>query len=107
MNQRFFAPLITTVLCISAFDASCVSASQDGLADACVYKLEGRGFIKEWGILGAFPSPQVDTPQPDGSSHLGFNKDYLTSIGGEKGAAISSGAVIEYENENGKTVSVI
>jgi acetyl esterase/lipase len=107
MNQRFLATLITTVLCISAFDASDVSASQDGLADACVYRLEGKGFIKEWGVLGTFPSPQVDTPQPDGSSHLGFYKDYLTSIGGEKGAAIASDAVIEYENENGETVSVI
>jgi acetyl esterase/lipase len=105
MDRRFLA-LLTTVLCIFAFDASEVSGSQEGLADACVYKLEGKGFIKEWDVLGAFPSPQVDIPQPDGSSHLGFYKDYLTSIGGEKGAAILPGAVLEYENEDGETISV-
>lgn len=106
MLPRSSATLIATALFIGAFYTSGASADRNALAGACVHNLEGKGFINEWAVAGVFPSPQLELPQPDGSRHLGFYKDYLTGIGGEQAAAIRPGAIIEYENANGEPVSV-
>jgi acetyl esterase/lipase len=98
MCKWFLALLMTTVLCLSEF-------SEAASADGPVYKLDGKGFITEWIVTGAFPSPEVDE-QPDGSSHLGFYKDYLQSLGGETQAAITEDTLIEYTDESGATRSL-
>jgi acetyl esterase/lipase len=74
--------------------------------DGVVVNLEGKSTIKEWFIAGTFPSPEVDKVQPDGTLHLGFYKDYLTSLGGETEAVLTSETVIAHEAENGETLSV-
>jgi acetyl esterase/lipase len=105
MYKCFLATLLTTVLYVFGYSESNASGSEAGLADGPVYKLGAKSLIREWIVVGAFPSPEVDKEQPDGSRHLGFYKDYLKSIGGEKEAIIAVGSTIKYKGENGETVS--
>jgi CubicO group peptidase (beta-lactamase class C family) len=67
----------------------------------CVYKMGERGFVRDWLIAGLFPNPVVSEKLPDGSSHLGFYKDYLESVGGESEALLKRDMEIAFTEENG------
>ena len=75
--------------------------SGEGIGTECVYKLSERGFVRDWLVAGLFPNPVVSEKLPDGSSHLGFYKDYLQSVGGESEAVLSSDMEIVFTNEDG------
>lgn len=98
--------IITMAICVCGYSESSALANEAGVADADVYTLGGRGFIKKWIVAGTFPSPEVDDEHTGGSRHIGFDKDYLKSIGEEMNAALTSDTVITYDGENGETVSV-
>jgi CubicO group peptidase (beta-lactamase class C family) len=72
-----------------------------GSGEECVYKLSKRGFVRDWFVAGPFPNPVVIEKLPDGSSHLGFYKDYLESVGGESEAVLSSDMEIVFTDEDG------
>ena len=72
-----------------------------GSGEECVYKLSERGFVRDWLVAGPFPNPVVSEKLPDGSSHLGFYKDYLESVGGESEAVLSSDMEIVFTDEDG------
>ncbi|MBK1877805.1 alpha/beta hydrolase [Pelagicoccus mobilis] len=87
--------------------ASSTTAFPQAFSDGnVVHELNARGFIKNWIIAGPFPSPQLESPLPDGSSHLGFYNDYLASIGGEENSALTLDTELTYTNEKNETVPV-
>lgn len=65
-----------------------------------VFKLEQKGFIRNWLVVGAFPNPQVDEALPDGSYRFGYYKDYLESIGGEEEAVLKPDTSVVYTDED-------
>jgi len=79
--------------------------SSRDLSEAAVYTLSGADYIHNWVVIGPFPSPQVKEPQPDGSFHLGFYKDYLDELGGETKAVLTPETTITYKDEDGKEQS--
>ncbi|MBK1876135.1 alpha/beta hydrolase [Pelagicoccus mobilis] len=99
MPHRVLRSLLMLLACGTTY-------SQATPADEIIHKVEARGFIKNWIVAGPFPSPEVDEPLPDGSTHLGFYKDYLASRGGEAHNTLSLEADLTYTNEKGKAVTV-
>jgi acid phosphatase type 7 len=55
---------------------------------------DGSVAVTQWLITGPLPSTSVATPPPDGPKRLGYDRDYLTAIGGETAAKIAEGTKI-------------
>ena len=71
-----------------------------------INNLNRNGYLRDWIIVGPFPNPLTEEPQPDGSSQLGFYKDYLHSIGGEGKAVLDTAIAIEFLDEQNTAHSV-
>ncbi|MDD3119390.1 MAG: hypothetical protein PHQ27_09440, partial [Victivallales bacterium] len=57
--------------------------------------------IKNWQVLGDFPNP--DKAVPAGiCPRVGFDRDYLASIGGETKAKLTAATVLKFRDEAGK-----
>jgi len=49
---------------------------------------------KRWVVLGPFPNRTVETPSPFGATREGYDRDYLTSLGGEEVACLTSKSTV-------------
>ena len=74
------------------------TGSGEDTGTKCVHRFGGRGFVRDWLFAGPFPSPVVSEELPDGSSHLGFYKDYLGNLGGESKAVLRSDMEILFKD---------
>jgi len=72
------------------------------LSQAPVNTLTSEGFIRDWLVVGAFPSVEVKEILPDGSFHTGFGKDYLESLGDETKALLKPETTIAFKDEQGQ-----
>ncbi len=70
-------------------------------SDGPIHELADEGVIRDWLVVGPFPNPEVADALPDGSRHLGFNTDYLHSLGGEGGAEILPATQVGFKDEDG------
>jgi len=71
----------------------CVAA-----AEAPVYLLKPDAadlFVREWLVVGPFPSERLERPSPEGYTRAGFARDFLTSVGGERKAVFSTATMVE------------
>lgn len=64
--------------------------------------LASEGFVRNWLVLGPFPNQKMEKPIVDNIFHVGFEKDYLKSIGGESKAVLSTETVVAFKDENGE-----
>jgi CubicO group peptidase (beta-lactamase class C family) len=96
--------LLVFVLAVAnGCSASSVNNPSDkDASDVPVYALDGTDYIRDWVVIGPFPSPPVKERQPDGSLHLGFYKDYLSDLGGESRAVLTPETTATYTDEDGK-----
>ena len=53
------------------------------------------GYVREWLVVGPFPSKLLEQPTPEGYTRAGFGRDFLTNVGGERKAAFSTETVVE------------
>jgi len=69
--------------------------------------LETNACIRRWTILGPFPNQPI-TPAPQGSAptRAGYDKDYLTALGGEASAMLHERDAVEFTDEAGATKKV-
>ncbi|MBN1868085.1 hypothetical protein JW916_12440 [Candidatus Sumerlaeota bacterium] len=58
--------------------------------------------IRHWFVLGPFPNPDLEKPLDDGSLRAGYGKDYLTSLGEEAWAVLTSQTAVVFSDEEGK-----
>lgn len=67
-------------------------------ADAPVYTIDADAsdlFVRDWLVLGPFPSEPLDKPTPEGYTRAGFGHDFLATLGGERAATFSSATTLE------------
>ncbi len=63
---------------------------------------DGRtAYVAEWLVLGPFPNPKVAAPSEGVPSRAGYDKDWLTPIGGESSATITPAGKVKYAKEDG------
>ena len=67
-----------------------------------IYNLSENSFIRDWIVVGPFPNQPTKETLPDGSSQLGFYKDYLDSIGGESKAILDKNLTIVFKDQYNK-----
>ncbi|MGC9454880.1 MAG: dienelactone hydrolase family protein [Phycisphaerae bacterium] len=70
--------------------------------DIPVNALSPDGYIRNWVLLGPFPSADLDEPTAAGATRSGYGTDYLAALGGEAEAVIQPGATVAYTDENGR-----
>jgi hypothetical protein len=59
----------------------------------------GNGnFVRNWLVIGGFENEEVKDRLPDGSKFKGFGTDYLTSLGGEAKAKLTSETSISFDD---------
>ncbi len=66
-----------------------------------VHVLGKRGLVRDWLVLGPFPSPLLDDPLPGSSDQFGFDTDFLGDLGGERMAALAFGTAVSYSDQDG------
>ncbi len=80
--------LIVAIATAGAGALLCVRA-----ADAPVYPIvqdAADGYVREWLVVGPFPSDPLDRPTPEGYTRAGFERDFLTGLGGERKAVFTT-----------------
>ena len=105
--SRFLAASILVLLFCGCNQKQLVVDKDADLPKGPVYKLTNKGFITDWLVIGGFPNPAIDNPNPDGSYHLGFYKDYLEAIGGEKQAVLTPSTTVGFKDQDGKKQTAI
>ncbi len=68
---------------------------------APVNALTKGGFVCNWLIVGPFPNPKLPEPLPDGTYGAGFKTDYLSALGGEPNAVITTATTVAFQDEDG------
>ncbi len=69
-------------------------------AEAPVFSIEQSAedlFVREWLVVGPFPSEKLRTPTPEGYTRAGFARDFLRSLGGEQKAIFTTETTVEDE----------
>jgi CubicO group peptidase (beta-lactamase class C family) len=89
------------LLCGCATERVDVDVNPRGVPDGPAHQLQGRGYIQQWLVLGAFPNPELPEPLPDGTRYLGFSTDYLETLGGEGRAVVLPDTQVSYTEEDG------
>ncbi len=74
--------------------------------EAPVFDLEQQGFILDWVLMGPFPSEEISTPEEFGAVRSGYNKDFLTGLGGERQAVLYDGVETTITKKNGEKRTV-
>ena len=64
-------------------------------------------FLTEWTVLGPFPNHTLDSPDQNGVTRYGHNRDFLITLGGEERARLSADTTVEYTDVDGKTRHVV
>ncbi len=75
--------------------ATAVAGAMPGAraAEAPVYPIvhdAADGYVREWLVVGPFPSEPLDRPTPEGYTRAGFGRDFLTGLGGERRAVFTT-----------------
>ena len=82
------------------------AASQPASPNDPGHHVGQRGPIRDWLLIGPFPNPELAEPLPDGTSHAGFNHDFLTSAGGEENLVVRAQQVVDAADRDGTLITV-
>lgn len=73
---------------------------------APAFALSPQGLVRDWEVLGPFPNPVPENAAPGMDRRLGFDQDWLQSLGGEGKAQITPDSKASHESPDGRTVVV-
>ena len=94
-RQVIVIPMILRMILLSIL-TGCASQSIENTRselppDSPIVSMGEDVVLNDWLVLGPIATEASDTLLPDGTYEISFSKDYLTDIGGEKGALLHSG----------------
>ncbi len=69
--------------------------------DAPINTLGPTGFIRQWLLLGPFPSQRIENPAGEVIGRTGFNTDFLLTLGGESVARITPETTFKFRAPSG------
>ena len=58
-------------------------------------------FLTKWLVLGPFPNHTLDTPDAEGATRYGHNRDFLVALGGEARARLETDTTVTYTDVRG------
>ena len=71
-----------------------------------VNNLGPAGFIRQWLLLGPFPSRLIENPAGEVIGRTGFNTDFLLELGGESVATITPETTLKFTTQSGARKTV-
>lgn len=98
-RRNWFGSLLYVLSAVVAVPHASAKPSANGLA--AVNQLRPDGKLLNWIVLGPFHSEPLDAPLENGVSRGGYHQDFLTALGGEAQAVLTSGTFVMTRNRHG------
>ena len=92
-RKRIAGVLLVVWIVMGCQVAQCGPSATQGMAP--VHELGNGAHVLQWLVIGPFPNPA------EGPTRAGYDRDYLTELGGEAQAVLAPETVVTYVDEEG------